>query len=485
MRPTVRSSRPAAALVALLAVLGAGAAGQPDRPEHVAAATTARTHAGPTRVAYDVSLSGDKGGARWTGRESVTFTNTTGGPLREVYLRLWGNAWDGCERPTPVRVTRVEGGTSRGLSAGCTALRIDLPGPLAHGARTTVAFDVELTAPRRTERFGRDGPYTYLGNALPVLGVHDAQGWHLDRDVGFGESYYTLAAGFRVRLYHPSDLKVPTTGTAVTVQGDGRNGTGEGGNGTGAGRSGTGEGGNDGDGSARSVTTATAHRVRDFAWAAGPFATATTESQGGVRVTTFRPAATPAPVASSTRRLAAEALDDFGARFGRYPYSEADLVLHQGFGTTPGDMEYPGLVLLNSRAAGGATVHEMAHQWWYGIVGNDQFDAPWLDEGFAVYAEDLFRGDRRPDCRPATGMSRSMGHWAGHEGAWKSAVYKGGSCALHALEREIGGSAMARLMKDYARDHWHGVSTSASFRRAAQAVTARELGPFWREHGIR
>ncbi|MFG2191569.1 M1 family metallopeptidase [Streptomyces sp. NPDC048639] len=464
MRPTVRSSMPAAALVALLAVLGAGSTGHADPPEPAAATTEARTHAGPTNIAYDVSLRSDTTGARWNGRERVTFTNATGTPLREVYLRLWGNAWDGCDHPTPVRVTRVEGGASRGLTAGCTALRIDLPGSLAHGERATVAFDVAIDAPRRTERFGRDGPYTFLGNALPVLAVRDAQGWRLDRDVGFGESYYTLAADFRVRLDHPPDLKVPATGTAVTGPGDAGDGK---------------------DGDARSVTTATAHRVRDFAWAAGPFVTATTQSPGGVRITTFRPAATPASVATASGSAAANAVDEFGARFGRYPYGEADLVLHDGFGTTSGDMEYPGLVLLNSRAAGGATVHEMAHQWWYGIVGNDQFDSPWLDEAFAVYAEDLFRGDHRPGCRPATGATLSMGHWSGHEDTWKAAVYQGGSCMLHDLEREIGGPAMARLLRDYARDHWYGVSTAASFRHAAQAVTDRDLGPFWREHGIR
>lgn len=36
------------------------------------------------------------------------------------------------------------------------------------------------------------------------------------------------------------------------------------------------------------------------------------------------------------------------------------------------------------------TAHEIAHQWWYGAVGNDQVYEPWLDEAFAKYSEVLF-----------------------------------------------------------------------------------------------
>ena len=36
--------------------------------------------------------------------------------------------------------------------------------------------------------------------------------------------------------------------------------------------------------------------------------------------------------------------------------------------------------------------HEVAHEWFYGLVGNDQGRDPWLDEAFATYAEALVRG---------------------------------------------------------------------------------------------
>ena len=71
-------------------------------------------------------------------------------------------------------------------------------------------------------------------------------------------------------------------------------------------------------------------------------------------------------------------------------------------------MEYSGLISMSGRAfdayqetpvAGlvNLTAHEIAHQWWYGAVGNDQVYEPWLDESFAKYSEVLFYERYHPD----------------------------------------------------------------------------------------
>ena len=44
-----------------------------------------------------------------------------------------------------------------------------------------------------------------------------------------------------------------------------------------------------------------------------------------------------------------------------------------------GGMEYPGFVL--DLVSTNALTHELGHQWWYGIVGDDEYNTPWLDEG--------------------------------------------------------------------------------------------------------
>ncbi|MGW2386320.1 hypothetical protein [Streptomyces lincolnensis] len=58
---------------------------------------------------------------------------------------------------------------------------------------------MSITVPQRNGRFGREDAFRFLGNALPVLAVHDTNGWHLDPYVSTGESAYALASDFHVR----------------------------------------------------------------------------------------------------------------------------------------------------------------------------------------------------------------------------------------------------------------------------------------------
>ncbi|MFI8504100.1 M1 family metallopeptidase [Streptomyces sp. NPDC085524] len=420
----------------------------------------------PSRPAYRVALSADATGTRWTGRETVAFGNRSAEPLREVHVRLWGNGTDGCgtpRTPSPVRISRVTGGDQGALSVGCSALRIVLSAPVPPGGRATVGFDVSITVPDRLHRFGRDGDHRYLGNALPVLAVRDAGGWHLDPPFDRGESYYTLASDFQVTLDHPAALKVPATGVTTTRPGA----------------------------PGRTLTTSTARQVRDFAWAAGPFRSGAETSPGGVRVRSSWTAGTPDAWVTAARAEALRAVDDLGRRFGRYPYGEIDVVISDGFAPI-GSMEFPGLVLVSLDETGSGVIHELAHQWWYGIVGNDEYASPWLDEAFATYSNDLLVGDHGEACAEyvvweddTQAVTNPMDYWAAYGPGWSRFVYFNGSCVLHDLEKVLGGPAMASMLKRYARDHWYGVSTTTAFQRAAQAATTTDLTAFWREHRIR
>ncbi|WP_306330382.1 M1 family metallopeptidase, partial [Streptomyces venezuelae] len=430
-------------------------AAAPDRP------------ATPDRPAYDVRLRADGDGSHWSGRQTVSFRNAARAPLTSVDLRLWGNGTDGCGAPgspSPVRVGRISGGTPRPLAVDCTALRIELPEPLPHGARASVSFDVDIAVPDRVHRFGKDGAYRYLGNALPLLSVRDGQGPHLDPDVGFGESFHTLAGDFRVVLDHPRALVVPATGTTTRRAGA----------------------------PGRTVSTSVAHGVRDFAWAAGPFASRTVTTPGGVRLNAYWTATTSPEGVETDLKAAVGSVDDFGRRFGRYPYGELDLVMSDNLDDF-GSMEFPGLVLLWTEPEGSAVVHEIAHQWFYGIVGNDQFTSPWLDESFAQYANQLYYGEPTATCWEDQGawpsataaLHRSMAYYAdGHRSEYVRVVYSRGACALHDLERALGAPEMAAMLRGYVHAHWLGVATTADFKRAAQAATDHDLGPFWTEHRI-
>src|SRR4051794_29241352 len=205
-------------------------------PATPALAATDATRA-PATPAYTISLASNANGGVWTGHESITFSNPSAVPLTEVYLRLWDNAHGTCTT-LPIKVTNITGGTAGALEVACTALKITLPSPLAKGATGSIGFDLSITVTDGIDRFGHDGSYYFIGNALPVLAVRDAVGWHLDPYTNNGESFSALASDYTVALDHPSTISVPATGTSVDKAGT----------------------------SGRTVSTAVGKQVREFAW---------------------------------------------------------------------------------------------------------------------------------------------------------------------------------------------------------------------------
>jgi hypothetical protein len=83
----------------------------------------------------------------------------------------------------------------------------------------------------------------------------------------------------------------------------------------------------------------------------------------------------------------------YGEWYGPYPYGHITIV-DPAWQSGAGGMEYPTLFTAGSRwlaPAGvttpeGVTVHEAGHQFWYGIVGNNEFEDAWMDEGFNTFS---------------------------------------------------------------------------------------------------
>ena len=86
------------------------------------------------------------------------------------------------------------------------------------------------------------------------------------------------------------------------------------------------------------------------------------------------------------------AISTFNRIFGKYPYSTYSVV-ETNF--VHGGMEYPNLVYISDAIGSiedyqNTIIHETAHQWWYGIVGNSAYHYGWLDEGLTEYSTLLF-----------------------------------------------------------------------------------------------
>ncbi|WP_147434556.1 M1 family metallopeptidase [Micromonospora musae] len=449
-----RSDRHLSRALTLLLLVGAAAASVSPSPASAQAPTQTAPRAspqesrGPGFVNYDVRLTADDTGGSWHGGMSVRFVNTTGVVLDTIWLRLWGNGEDGCAAPA-VRVTRLSGGTAGDPAVGCTALPVRMAHPLRPGQPALVRFDLHIAVPDRDARFGHNGPYYLLGHALPVLAVHDGKGWHLDSYSTGGESNFSLTADWTVRLDHPRALAIPATGSAVARPA----------------RPG------------RTLTTIAAKRVRDFAFAAGPFGKREALTRHGVLVRLWFADDVSAAEVDDTLSGAVEYMDTFAGWFGRYPYPEVDLVSsHFDWGS----MEYPTYVA--TYPARTAVAHELAHQWWYGLVGNDQYADPWLDEAIAEYAKQRATGDENPLCAdpfwpsPDAKVTSGMDYFNAN-GGYSLVVYLLGSCLMHDLERTMGPDRWLAFLRDYATAHRYGVSTPVAFRAEAQAASPVDLAP--------
>src|SRR5690606_30206997 len=92
---------------------------------------------------------------------------------------------------------------------------------------------------------------------------------------------------------------------------------------------------------------------------------------------------------------AKSSLSYLGKHYGSYPYSVLSIVVPPADASGAGGMEYPTFITANAATADNpgyelerTVVHEIAHQYWYGIVATNEFEEAWLDEGFTSYTEE-------------------------------------------------------------------------------------------------
>ncbi|MFJ7686027.1 M1 family aminopeptidase [Peribacillus butanolivorans] len=98
--------------------------------------------------------------------------------------------------------------------------------------------------------------------------------------------------------------------------------------------------------------------------------------------------------------IANEAMNYFQDTIGPYPHKQLDIILDEL------GMEYPGVVTAGSiynrlqkspEHLKRTVVHEIAHQWFYGVISNDPYHDAWLDEGITTFATLLFYANQGND----------------------------------------------------------------------------------------
>jgi hypothetical protein len=166
---------------------------------------------------------------------------------------------------------------------------------------------------------------------------------------------------------------------------------------------------------------------------------------------------------------------------------------------TYGGMEYPGFVMMSplpveSPVAGSSLdrllLHEIAHQWFYSLVGNDEIDDPWLDEAIAWYLIYAYYEDVRPDLAALVHRNVIVGSGtgnvdgrlsdyppAGADAIYYANVYRRGARFVEELHGQLGNSAFWAVLRDHVTVHRNRIASPRAFLDRAQAASTASLNP--------
>ncbi len=174
--------------------------------------------------------------------------------------------------------------------------------------------------------------------------------------------------------------------------------------------------------------------------------------------------------------LALRALRRYQALMGPYPYPTFT-VAESGGGS---GVESPGLIWIPRGLAYGRlpwlVSHEVAHQWFYSLVGNDQARQPFADEAMADFLARYITGTGRASrCATAT-LDRSI--YAYSARCYFEVVYVQGGRVLDGLRRKMGPSAFWAGIRDYLATNRFGLGGTKLLLETLDAHTPRDLvGP--------
>jgi hypothetical protein len=308
--------------------------------------------------------------AHLTGRERIRYVNKTQDSLSVIVLRTYLNALAG-ETALSISDTRVDGQLAASEWAdGNSVFQIPLKEEIGPGESIEITLQFALVlSPDVRISYGRlanhDG-VVVLSAFFPQLSVYENGGWWTAWPSPQGDPAYSEAALFDVTLTAPSELKVASTGVILTSVKLENNTT---------------------------EYTIVTGPVRDFSLAVSRDFELLSATQDDVTINIWS-----APGDSDADHFALDkalaALRTFDEQFGAYPLAELDIVEAP---IDAGGIEYPGLVYLaDSIWEKGndffevVLAHEISHQWWYGVVGDNQVEQPWVDEALADYSVEVY-----------------------------------------------------------------------------------------------
>lgn len=363
-----------------------------------------------------------------------------------------------------------------------TLLKVHLPQPVAPGEKVTLSMEYTVKLPYVFARMGYADGFFMAGQWFPKLAKYEPagtrqraeEGWNLHQYHGNSEFYADFGI-YDVIVKVPAGYTVASTGfpTKPPVEANGTK-----------------------------TYRFYADDVHDFAWAASPHFVYAEEkfSSPGVPGVKIKLYLDPKHENLKSRYMAAakKSLSRYSEWYGSYPYSTLSIVVPPENAGGAGGMEYPTLITAWDASEPKpnwelerVVVHEIGHQFWYGMVASNEFEEAWLDEGFTSYAEDKVMEKEygvRPNL-PAEAsyvtspepLRKNAWDYRSYE-VYAENAYTRAKLVLNAIEREAGAETMSRIMKSYFQRWKFKHPSTADFQAVVEEVTKRSWRQFFDQY---
>jgi hypothetical protein len=409
--------------------------------------------------------------------QHVYLTGPTDHPLDSIVFRLLPNAKTiyGGGSLTVDQIRRGAAPAPWTVSPDGTVLTVSLEPPLPPGETVALELEFSVVIPGTGSGyniFHHSASVTSLAEWYPVLAPYEG-GWQVTAVPAVGDANHFTTGLYDVILTAPATHTVVSTGATLDVHEDGES----------------------------RVWHLVSGPARGFAIALSDRFEVHSAEWEGVTINYY---ALPSNGGRSPRealRIAVDSFRAFSRRFGPYPYNEFDVVETL---VTVGGYEFAGIVFIQrSLRAGGSlsqlrfiVSHEVAHQWWYALVGSDPVIEPWLDESLATYSVALYL----EDTYGAEARRGMLAYFAGEGGrpngdapgidvsaldyvswpAYRGPVYYRGALFLEDLRREMGDDAFFGMLRAYTLEHRFGFATTRDLTAAAERFAGRPLDDLFR-----
>jgi hypothetical protein len=465
-------------------------------------------------VEYHMNVELDAQGKLLSGTQSLTWKNPGTLPVQELYFHLYPNAFNSKkttfmkESGGKLRDDKSKDGSYGGMEVSSiktlegeeligslqyvqpddgnkedrSLMKITLPKAINPGQKVTLESIFAVKLPSVFARMGYADDFVMAGQWFPKIAVYEPtgrrgrgeEGWNLHQYHGNSEFYADFGI-YDVRIQVPSGYTVAATGFPLKPPAD--------------------------DGKQKTYAFY-ADDVHDFAWSASPHFIyyeepyATTQVPG-VRIKLYLD---PNHEDLKVRYMTAakKALARYSEWYGSYPYSTLSIVVPPANGNGAGGMEYPTLVTGWGAAEDQpdlelerVIVHEIGHQFWYGMVANNEFEEAWLDEGFTSYAEDKLM-EREYGVKPNTTIEASyithpeslkLDSWSyGRHDAYAENVYTRAKLVLRAIEAQVGSETMQRVLKSYFRTWRFKHPATSDFQKILEDTTKKSWAEFFAQY---